>query len=111
MHSRDVTDFLAFFMLWKGDTPKRKKKNQTVFTAQSTAEHQLQQPSSSTKRAGTGPSVPGIPPFAIYPPTLPPKKIHFSSLVSASNIPFFPVTIFSARHLLSDHLRRHKKPK
>lgn len=49
MCRRDTTEFLAFPVLKGGKkNPKRKKENQNIFTAQSTAEHQLQQPGSSS---------------------------------------------------------------
>lgn len=73
---------------------QRKKMNQRVFSSQSTTEHQLQEYSSNDERVGRGPSLPGVPPFSL------PLKDHFYSLVLASDIPFFSVTIFLTRCFL-----------
>lgn len=97
LHSRDVREFLAVWAL-KGEKKiqkEKKKKNQTIFTAQSTTEHQLQPSLSRMERAGTGPSIPGIPPHFLTPNAASPKDpLFFPSITS-----WYP--LFSCRHLLN----------
>lgn len=111
LHSRDVREFLAVWAL-KGEKKIQKEKKKKKIKPSSL--HRAQQSTSCSHPYLGWKELAQVPPFLVFPPissppTPPPQKTRSSSLVSPPDIPFFPVAIFSARHLLSDNLRRRHK--
>lgn len=88
MCRRDATEFLAFPVLKGGKKiPKEKKKIKI------SSLHRAQQSTSCSNPALALKELAQVPPFLVFPvsspPMLPPKKIYFSLLLSASDIPCY----------------------